>query len=246
MLCVNGITFNMGLAHSPSIISDGLVFYLDAANRRSYSGSGNTANALVGGIGGTLVNGVGFTSSNNGTFIFDGTNDYINVPNGFTTYFKNNNYWSVDLWVKLSTLNSPFPVLVSAGPSIGYYDFFLEVGINQIYFAAGRGSSGQFLINENVSNTLGYNLTTNYFNIVFIKDSVSTGLVFVNSINIPMSGGTALSGMPNIDEDLRIGTFKQSGFELAGNIGQVKIFNRALSATEILQNYNATRKRFGL
>jgi hypothetical protein len=52
--------------------------------------------------------------------------------------------------------------------------------------------------------------------------------------------------MPNIDEDMRIGTFRQSGFELAGNIGQVKIFNRALSATEILQNYNATRKRFGL
>ena len=241
MLCVNGITFNMGLAHSPSIISDGLVFYLDAANTRSYSGSGLTVNGLVGGIGGTLLNGVGFTSSNNGTFIFDGTNDYINVPNGFTTYFKNNNYWSVDLWVKLSTLNSLYPVLVSAGPSIGYYDFFLEVGINQIYFAAGNG----LIVNENVSNTLGYNLTTNYFNIVFIKDSVSTGLVFVNTINIPMSGGV-LSGMPNIDEDMRIGTFKQSGFELAGNIGQVKIFNRALTQQEILQNYNATRKRFGL
>ena len=78
MLCVNGITYNMGLAHSPSIISDGLIFYLDAANSRSYSGSGNTANGLVGGIGGTLVNGVGFTSSNNGLFSFDGSNDYIN------------------------------------------------------------------------------------------------------------------------------------------------------------------------
>jgi hypothetical protein len=191
----------MGIAYNTSIVSDGLVFALDAANSRSYSGSGTTANALIGGIGGTLVNGVGFTSTNNGSFVFDGTNDYINVPNGFTLYFKNNDYWSVDLWVKLSNLNSPFPVLVSAGPSIGYYDFFLEVGVNQIYFAAGRGSSSQFLINENVSNTLGYNLTQNYFNIVFIKDSVSTGLVFVNSINIPMSGGTALSGMPNIDED---------------------------------------------
>jgi hypothetical protein len=234
----------MGIAYNTSIVPDGLVFALDAANSRSYSGSGTTANGLIGGIGGTLVNGVGFTSTNYGSFVFDGTNDYINVPNGFTLYFKNNDYWSVDLWVKLSTLNSPFPVLVSAGPSIGYYDFFLEVGVNQIYFAAGRGSSGQFLINENVSNTLGYNLTQNYFNIVFIKDSVSTGLVFVNSINIPMSGGTALSGMPNIDEDLRIGTFRQSGFELAGNIGQVKIYNKALTQQEIKQNYNATKKRY--
>ena len=236
----------MGIISGANLISDGLVYSLDAANFRSYSGSGLTSFGLVGGIGATLVNGVGFTSANSGSFTFDGTNDYINVPNGFTLYFKNNDYWSVDLWVKLSTLNSPFPVLVSAGPSIGYYDFFLEVGINQIYFAAGRGSSSQFLINENVSNTLGYNLTTNYFNMVFIKDSVSTGLVFVNSINIPMSGGTALSGMPNIDEDLRIGTFRQSGFELAGNISQVNIFNRALSAKEIKQNYNATKRRYSL
>ena len=236
----------MGISAGPSGVSDGLVFQLDAANLRSYSGLGITVNGLVSGIGATLVNGTGFSSANNGVFVFDGTNDYINVPNGFTLYFKNNDYWSVDLWVKLSTLVSLYPVLVSAGPSIGYYDFFLEVGANQIYFAAGRGSSFQFLTNENVSNTLGYNLQTNYFNIVFIKNSVSTGSVFVNSVNIPMSGGTALSGMPNINEDLRIGTFRQSGFELSGNIGQVKIYNRALSATEITQNFNASRERYNI
>ena len=67
----------MGLAHSPSVISDGLVFYLDAANRRSYSGSGLTVNGLIGGIDGTLINGVGFTSTYGGSFTFDGTNDQI-------------------------------------------------------------------------------------------------------------------------------------------------------------------------
>ena len=233
----------MGIDVGPIEVTDGLVFQIDAGNTRSYSGSGITVNPLTG-IGGTLVNGTGFSSANGGVFVFDGTNDYINVSNGFTSYFKNNDYWSVDLWVKLSNLSSLYPVLVSAGPSIGYFDFFLEVGVNQIYFAAGRGSSSQFLTNENVSNTLGYNLQTNYFNIVFIKDSVSTGLVFVNSMNIPMSGGTALSAMPNINEDLRIGTFRQSGYELAGNIGQVKIYNRALTAQEIFQNYTATKGRY--
>jgi len=247
MLCVNGITFNMGLAHSPSIISDGLVFYLDAANRRSYSGSGLTVNGLVGGIGGTLINGTGFSTANNGTFIFDGTNDYINVPNGFTTYFKNNNYWSVDLWVKLLNQTAGEPVLVSAGPNIGYFDLFLEVGDNQIYFAAGRGSDSGYIQNQNVSNTLGYNLAARYFNIVFTKTGSTTGSVSVNSINMPMSNsGGGLSSMPNINEDLRIGTFRQSGFELHGNIGQVKIYNRALTEQEILQNFNATRFRYGI
>jgi hypothetical protein len=67
----------MGVKSGPRIVTNGLIFDLDAAVSRSYSGTGLTANGLIGGIGGTLVNGVGFTSSNNGSFIFDGSNDYI-------------------------------------------------------------------------------------------------------------------------------------------------------------------------
>ena len=237
----------MGISAGPSGISDGLVFQLDAANLRSYSGTGLTASGLVSGIGATLVNGTGFSSANNGVFVFDGTNDYINVSNGFSTFFKSNDYWSVDLWVKLLSQTAGEPVLISAGPTIGYYDLFLEVANNAIYFAAGRGASTGYIQNQSVSNTLGYNLTTNYFNIVFIKSGISTGSVYVNSVNVPMSvSGSGLSSMPNINEDLRIGTFKQSGFELHGNIGQIKIYNRALSATEISQNFNALRERYNI
>lgn len=234
----------MGIDIGPIEVVDGLVFHIDAGNTRSYSGSGITVNSLVG-IGATLVNGTGFSTSNSGYFSLDGTNDYINVPSGFTNYFKSNDYWTVDLWVKLLSQTSGEPVLVSAGPSIGYFDLFLEVGDNQIYFSAGRGSNFGFIQNQNVSSTLGYNLTTGFFNIVFIKNGTSSGSVYVNSINIPMSvSGSGLSSMPSINEDLRIGTFKQSGFELHGFIPQVQIYNKALSATEILQNYNATKGRY--
>ena len=234
----------MGIDVGPIEVVDGLVFHIDAGNTRSYSGSGVTVNALVG-IGATLVNGTGFSTSNSGYFSLDGTNDYINVPSGFTNYFKSNDYWTVDLWVKLLSQTAGEPVLVSAGPSIGYYDLFLEVGDNQIYFAAGRGSSTGYIQNQNVSSTLGYNLTAGFFNIVFIKSGASSGSVYVNSINIPMSvSGSGLSSMPSINEDLRIGTFKQSGFELHGFIPQVQIYNRALSATEIKQNYDATKGRY--
>ena len=67
----------MGIAYNTSIVSDGLVFALDAGNTRCYSGSGNTSNALVGSKIGALTNGVGFTNSNNGSFTFDGTNDFM-------------------------------------------------------------------------------------------------------------------------------------------------------------------------
>ena len=56
----------MGIDYNNVIVTDGLVLYLDAANTRSYSGTGLTVNGLVGGIGGTLVNGVGFGTTNNG------------------------------------------------------------------------------------------------------------------------------------------------------------------------------------
>ena len=238
----------MGLNYNPTIVPDGLVMYFDPANSRSYSGSGNTIYDLTGfGNDGTLTNGPTFSGLNKGIIVLDGINDYINVPNGFTNFFKNKDYWSVDLWVKLLAQTAGEPILISAGPSIGYYDLFLEVANNAIYFAAGRGSNTGYIQNTNVSGTLGYNLTTNYFNIVFVKNGSTTGYVYVNSINIPMSVvGLGLSSMPNINEDMRIGTFKQSGFELHGNISQVKIYNRELSAQEIFQNYNATKSRFGL
>jgi hypothetical protein len=70
----------MGIAYNTSIVSDGLVFALDAANSRSYGGSGITINSLVGGIGGTLYNGVIYSSTTSPYFDFDGTNDYIAFP----------------------------------------------------------------------------------------------------------------------------------------------------------------------
>ena len=135
-------------------------------------------------------------------------------------------------------------VVVSAWPQV----WFNNPDVYQVFpFGQLANFYKIYIQNQNVSNTLGYNLTARYFNIVFIKTGSTTGSVSVNSINIPMSiSGGGLSSMPNINEDLRIGTFRQSGFELHGNIGQVKIYNRALSAQEILQNFNATRFRYGI
>ena len=68
----------MGIKAGPKIVDDGLVFSLDAAVSRSYSGSGLTIYDLYSGTGATLINGVGYSSINSGYFSFDGTNDYIN------------------------------------------------------------------------------------------------------------------------------------------------------------------------
>ena len=85
----------MGTKYNPRVVTSDLSLYFDSANTRSYIGSGTTVNGLISGIGFTLTNGVGFGATNNGYFILDGTNDYIDfsVPNVGTTL-------SIEMWVR--------------------------------------------------------------------------------------------------------------------------------------------------
>ena len=86
----------------PSIVIDGCIFAFDAANTRSYLGTGINVNGLVGGIGGTLINGVGFTSSNNGSFIFDGSNDYLDF--GYNSSINNATQFTIECWYKSANI----------------------------------------------------------------------------------------------------------------------------------------------
>ena len=101
----------MGVIAGANINDNGLIFSLDAANFRSYSGSGLTSFGLVGGIGGTLVNGVGYTSSNSGSFIFDGTNDYIDTQTSFIP-----TRYTVFAWFMLHTQSvNRFQIIYESG-----------------------------------------------------------------------------------------------------------------------------------
>ena len=226
-----------------SIITSGLVLNLDASNASSYPGSGTSWFDLSGNSNnGTLTNGPTFNSANGGSIVFDGSDDYVQVINGYTNTLKNNNNWSVSFWFKANSLSND-PVLL--GPEVGqlnYYDLFLEVGINSIYFGAGGGSGVNYLTNSSVSLAI-----NTIYNIVYIKTGITTGKVFLNGIEVPLSAlGTGLGSMPNSNADFRIGTFKAGSFSLNGNIYQTLIYNKSLSAPEVLQNYNVTKAKFGL
>jgi len=100
----------MGVKSGPRIVKDGLVFDIDAAVIRSYSGSGLTANGLVAGLGATLVNGVGFGSTNNGYFIFDGSNDYINAGNDTSIQISSG---TISAWARTSSPGSVFRGIIA-------------------------------------------------------------------------------------------------------------------------------------
>jgi hypothetical protein len=236
----------MGISAGPSGVSDGLVFQLDAANFRSYSGSGNTANGLVSGIGGTLVNGIGFSSANNGSFFFDGTNDYIEVSNSNLLAFGTNPF-TIDFWLYSTYVHTGGALYRTILSSYDNYN-----GIYQTYFFLGLFNNGSTLNNfvsflnsqsGNLMLPLGASINVNEWtnvtftridnNLVCYKNGVSVSTAvsannFSGTRNAKISGGVE-----------QINTFQ-------GSISLMKLYNRALSATEVMQNFNAMRERYNL
>ncbi len=231
----------MGLDHSPNIVTDGLVFYLDAGNSRSYSGSGITVNSLIGGLGCTFVNGVGFTTTNNGSFVFDGTNDYISIgtqpmidgyqlPVTLSGWFKISSY-------KLNTI---------CGVYNGFANVYnlLRIDNSTYRFFLSNASNGQF---QYFDYSTSLSLNTWYFYSVVVSGSLASPSLIMYLNNQAQSfSPSSLKTSVGLNIDYRIGASYTANEYFEGNISDYKFYNRALTTQEVLQNYNATKRRYGL
>ena len=216
-----------------NIISNGLVLYLDAANTRSYSGIGLTAYSISGiGSTGTLTNGPTYKTANGGSFVLDGTNDYIYAPVD-TTLFTTQA--TMIIWLKND-------VATPSSYQTGISGYFGAGGGNDHYpWADGtaymstfrNGRIGPVTLSASIGRTSAHMLTvttdaTNwklYQNTTLITTQSALSSIYLDNFNIGTSSGT---------------------FYYQGNIYVFMIYNRALSADEILQNYNAFKGRYGL
>jgi hypothetical protein len=224
----------MGVKAGPKVVKDGLIFALDAAVSRSYSGSGNTANGLIGGIGGTLVNGTGFSSINNGSFFFDGTNDYIDCGNILDSPAD----LTVIVWHTGSTfLRMLVAKLVNYNSGAGWA-FYLETS-RLTFLSQTNGSNYGYYYSTVQAIKSGWN-----HSVVTLVNQVPVAF-YVSGIGYtvrPANVGTVTSISNSVN--LRIGRDEANEYFFNGNIAQVSIYNRALSAQEVLQNYNATKGRY--
>jgi len=228
---------NTGRTHiaTKGVVQSGLVLNLDAGVSSSYSGSGTTWTDLSGnGNNGTLVNGVGYNSGNGGSLVFDGTNDYISF-NSLTTSslgLTTSSGATLSCWLNIEILSRWTGVFVfweTAGTS----DFGWDITLNN-QLRIWKGSS------TTVSSLLSYsNLWSNY-----VLVSNSSGTIFY--INGNQFATTSTSGnVPfNSGRNLMFGDHWDNPIQ--GNSTQVSIYNRALTAQEIQQNFIATKSRFGL
>lgn len=228
----------MSFHFSPKIITDGLVLYLDVANTRSYPGSGTVWNDLSrSGNNGVLTNGPTFNGNNGGSIVFDGVNDYVNCGNNPSLQITGE--LTQCAWFKSSN---------TAQQGIIYKD-------NQTYrcyklqtTSTGKGFPIFFSSNIAYNTFEGNTVITNgdWQNLVATYTPSTSVKIYVNGI----LDATYTSGIPPfLDNDpvnLELGRKGDGTFYLNGNIAQTLIYNRALSSSEVLQNYNATKTRFGL
>ena len=228
----------MGLAHSPSVITDGLMIYLDAANTRSYPGTGNTWYDLRGNRNFTLQNNPPFfANSAGGSIGFTAANSHWASS---STSLSLMTRFSVEVWhYYTGVLTGPAPCIVTEFyyGSNGQINFNLGSTTNGIGLKIGYYNGGW---NESSIYALSAN---NWYHIVGNYDGANFRL-YINGVN---QVTTANTGTPTANTGgIRLMRRWDSDEYWSGNLSIVKIYNRALSATEIKQNFEATRDRYGI
>jgi hypothetical protein len=222
----------------PNVVEDGLVLALDAANTRSYPGSGTIWRDLSGNSkNGTLTNGPTFNNGNGGSIVFDGVDDTINLGTG-NTFFPLPQF-TIDIWFKsLGTVPT-----TGVTPGLFGFTFGVRSHLNESTLLFGV-DNGTGVTNLTVAGT--FRTDNNWYNATFYHTGTNMG-IYINGIlrNSVNSAWTGTSRWPTNGWNLGRDNNNNNQF-YSGHIASCKIYNKTLTPQEILQNYNATKSRFGL
>jgi hypothetical protein len=238
----------MSVYGGPDIVENGLVLYLDAANRRSYPGSGTTWFDVSGnGNNGTLTNGPTFSSGNGGSIVFDGVNDSVSIPRTNINYTPLDSF-TMGVWAKVDGVSGDFSVsrtttVFGRGDTANSFGIGMERDTSNVFRwrVGSRAVSTISTLLNYVVGRLDY-ITFSYtptFHRIYQNGN------FIASQNT--SGGTGGS-FDALDYAIAISRAIPTGNDawMQGNVYLVHMYNRELTAQEVLQNYNATRSRFGI
>lgn len=231
----------MAFSRGPKIVTDGLVLALDAANAKSYPGSGTSCTDLsINRNTGTLSGGVGFSTDNSGIFVFDGVDDVIN----FGDLDLISGAFSVNTWFKGDTTQTDNYVTIVSKDDAGNFGHFAmtsDSGENYVRFGF-NGTNGQKEV-ANASYT-DYKANT-WVNYCGTWDGSTTLKLYRNTTVIDTNSSATGTLIAN-NNNLLIGDRTAADGFFGGDIAIVHIYTKELSAQEVLQNYNAVKGRFGL
>ena len=221
----------MGTISGPFSIPDGLIYHIDPANPKSYIGTGTTIYDLSGnGNTSNFTNGALYQNYQKGVVVVDGNNDYISTP-----LFNLTSPVTVSAWVKNVVVGGT--VFGASGSGVVYGNSEYIFGLN---------SNQNVVIQGDPGGVKTYNLPeikfNSWINLTMTRDASNNMSVYLNGIG-STSNSQSYSNTLQMNQIGRYSNFTNQ-YNAKGSIGEVKIYNRALSASEVLQNYNATKKRY--
>jgi len=221
-----------------NIVTNGLVLVLDAANPKSYVSGSTTWIDLSGNNNtGSLVNGPTFSSANNGSIVFDGTNDYVDCGTA-SNALTSDNLISVFAWFKCDRTSALETLVFRTNDYTTGWNMGVSNGILRSTLRPSVGNN-----NNNYAGTI---LTGSWYYGGFTCDNTII-IQYLNGVQVSSTSvGTTLN--LNNNDVLKIGGHNIYGQQttIQGMISKVEIYNIALSSTEVLQNYNAQKSRFNL
>jgi hypothetical protein len=224
----------MSLGHGPAVVQNGLVLNVDAVNIKSYPGSGTTWTDLSGNaFNGTLTNSPTYNAS--GSFSFNGTTQFITFGDNLDLIGSD---ISGSIWVNLTSFDASFSPLIDKLATAGNYRFFVNAA-GQIGFGI-RGAGNVY---EAIATPSAI-LTGAWYNLAFTFQGTVIS-IYVNG-TIQTSGTLATITRADTASHLKIGYSDNNARFLNGLVSQAQLYNRALSATEVLQNFVALRGRYGI
>ncbi len=219
----------MALAQNPSIAAlSNLVLYYDASNVKSFPGAGTSIYDMSGNNNtGTLTNGPLWSAANNGIITFDGSDDYIN------TSFTPSNACTLSIWF--------YNNLTYNANNRGLFSTYASASFNGMYIGTTTAISNglRFWYNGNANVYITYSFLINTWHNITVTSSGSQILIYVNGIlTNTISGATTHADVLNIGRT-RFDTNYWSGF-----VANFQVYNTALTAAQVQQNYNAAKSRF--
>jgi hypothetical protein len=243
MLSANEATQNY---YQGNIVTNDLVLNLDAGNLVSYGGTGTTWYDLTNTTtGATLVNGPTYNTSNGGSIVFDGTDDYVVGPSSMS--ISQNQPFTLEFWVNLSSYTNLYPCLLQIKTDTTH-GFIVFVTQADTYDGITFGSTDTWIRLRNAGNEI----VTNTWNQIVINyngagaGTASNYKMYLNTQEQTLSDSGSFIGLSQVNN---IGTIENAsrGYDnWTGRIANFKQYNRALSQSEIIQNFNAHKSRYGL
>ena len=228
----------MAVGYNPRIVTDGLVLALDAGNTKSYPGSGTAWTDLIGSNDGTLTNGPTFDSGNGGSIVFDGTDDYVTtgntLPDADELFADTGNAWSTSSWFNVDVFDAIDKTITARGngTTVGMYAVWVDSANLRVKLRGGT--------NTDISSSIA---TNTWYNVVVTWDGTTANGYLNGQFVTTLAVGTGI----NQSNTFTIGSTNSGASDrFNGKISQTLVYNKELTASEVLQNYNALRGRYGI